>query len=118
MTCDAYYEKHSPPEFLTDRCAIREIEARTAREVVLLAGSTVFFGLANLLVTGWSIKRFGVKVALWIQVFWPAVRLAIQNVGVSVGSNTGIWIIQGSQIITIVGGKCGLNWWDRLSTID
>lgn len=107
MTCEAYYDKHSSPEGPVDRCAKREIEARTAREVALLAGSTTLFGLANLLVTTWSIKRFGIKRALLIQIFWPAVRLAIQNVGVMTGGNAGILIIQCSQIITIIGGPSG-----------
>ncbi|KAF2680601.1 MFS general substrate transporter [Lentithecium fluviatile CBS 122367] len=107
MTCDAYYEHHGVPSSPTDRCAKRPIEARMAREVTILAASTTIFGLMNLLVTGWSIKRFGVKRALLIQVFWPAVRLAVQNVGVMAGSNAGILIMQGSQIITIIGGPSG-----------
>ncbi|KAF2113914.1 major facilitator superfamily domain-containing protein [Lophiotrema nucula] len=107
MTCESYYEKHATPDLPGDRCSKREIEASTARAVSLLGASTTIFGLMNLLVTGWSIKRFGVKLALIIQVFWPAVRLAVQNVGVMTGSDAGIIIIQASQIITIVGGPSG-----------
>jgi MFS family permease len=107
MTCDAFYERHPVPPSPSDRCAIREIEARMAREITILAASTTIFGLLNLLVTGWSIKRFGVKRALMLQVFWPAVRLAIQNVGVMVGSNSGIIILQSSQVMTIIGGPAG-----------
>jgi MFS family permease len=108
MTCEAYYETHafSGPKDV-DRCAIREIEASTARAVSLLGSGTTIFGVLNLFVTGWSIKRFGVKPALLIQVFWPVVRLSIQNVGVMTGSQAGIIIVQCSQIITIIGGPNG-----------
>ena len=107
MTCDAYYEKHSVVPGKADRCSVREIEAGTARAVALLGASTTFFGVANLFLTGWAIKKFGVKAALFISVFWPAVRLAVQNIGVMMGSSTGILIIQLSQIITITGGPAG-----------
>ena len=104
MTCDAFYERHHVPTSPADRCAIREIEARMAREITILGASTMIFGTINLLVTGWSIKRFGVKRALLIQVFWPAVRLAVQNVGLMVGSNSGILIVQFSQASTYSQG--------------
>ncbi|KUJ13212.1 MFS general substrate transporter [Mollisia scopiformis] len=107
MTCDAYYETHPEPGPGFDRCSNHEIEAGTARAVSLVGASTTFFGVINLFVTGWSIKRFGIKTSLAIQVFWPAVRLAVQNVGVDTGSGTGILIIQLSQIITIIGGPAG-----------
>jgi hypothetical protein len=108
MTCEAYYETHvfSGPKDV-DRCAIREIEASTARAVSVIGAGTTIFGILNLFVTGWSIKRFGVKPALLIQVFWPAVRLTIQNIGVMTGSQAGIIIMQCSQIITIIGGPNG-----------
>lgn len=108
MTCDSYYETHPfPVPEPADRCAIREIEARTARSVALLAASTTIFGLMNLLITGWTIKRFGVKTALLISVFWPAARLAVQNVGVMTGGDLGILIVQCSQVMTIIGGPNG-----------
>ncbi|KAJ4378893.1 hypothetical protein N0V86_005768 [Didymella sp. IMI 355093] len=109
MTCDAYYEdpRHVRDPMAKDVCAKHEIEASTARSVALLAGSTTLFGLVNLLVTGWTIKRLGVKRALVIQIFWPAVRLLVQNIGVSRGSSAGVLILQASQIITIVGGPNG-----------
>lgn len=109
MTCDAYYEdeRHVRHPTARDVCAKHEIEASTARSVALLGGSTTLFGLMNLLITGWTIKRLGVKRALVIQIFWPAVRLLVQNVGVTKGSSTGIMIVQASQIITIVGGPNG-----------
>lgn len=109
MTCDAYYEdeRHKRDPRVKDVCAKHDIEASTARSIALLGASTTLFGLINLLVTGWTIKRLGVKRALVIQIFWPAVRLAVQNVGVSKGSNAGILILQASQIITIVGGPNG-----------
>lgn len=107
MTCDAYYETHQPDPAATDRCANREIEAGAARSFAVLAASTTIFGLINLLVAGWTIKRLGVKAALIIQIFWPAVRLLVQNIGIMKGSNIGIMIVQSSQIITIIGGPNG-----------
>lgn len=109
MTCDAYYEDthRIRDPAAKDPCAIHEIEAGTARAIALLGASTTLFGLINLLVTGWTIKRLGVKRALAIQIFWPAVRLLVQNIGVSKGSSLGILIVQTSQIITIVGGPNG-----------
>ncbi|KKY25487.1 putative major facilitator superfamily transporter [Phaeomoniella chlamydospora] len=109
MTCEAYYDKRpgvrSPGPI--DRCSLPEIEAGTARAVSLLGCSTTFFGVANLFITGRAIKRFGVKSALALQVFWPAARLAVQNVGVVLGGSVGIIIVQCSQIITIIGGPTG-----------
>ncbi|KAF2024023.1 MFS general substrate transporter [Setomelanomma holmii] len=107
MTCDAYYETHQPDRNAINRCAKREIEAGAARAFALLAVSTTIFGLVNLLIAGWTIKRLGVKRALIIQVFWPAVRLLIQTIGVTKGSRIGITIVQSSQFITIVGGPMG-----------
>ncbi len=107
MTCEAYYKTHPEPAPGSDRCGNHEIEAGTARAVSLLGASTTLFGILNLFVTGWTIKNLGIKSALLISVFWPAVRLAVQNVGVMTGSGEGILIIQSSQIITIMGGPAG-----------
>jgi MFS family permease len=107
MTCEAYYTNHPLPPPGGDRCNNHQIEASTATAVSLLGASTTFFGVINLFITGWTIKKLGVKSALIIQVFWPAVRLAVQNVGVQTGGGMGILIIQCSQIITIIGGPAG-----------
>ena len=90
-----------------DRCSIHAIESSTALSVSLLGASTTVFGLANLFLTGGLIKRIGIKPTLLINVFFPAVRLLIQNVGVEVWGTTGIIIVQSSQIITILGGPSG-----------
>lgn len=107
MTCEAYYEKHSNPPSGKDRCAVPSIEAGTAQAVALLGFSTTFFGVANLFLTGWGIKCFGVKSTLALQTFWPAARLTIQTIGVLTGGKKGIIIVQCSQIITIIGGPNG-----------
>ncbi|KAH8754409.1 major facilitator superfamily domain-containing protein [Hyaloscypha sp. PMI_1271] len=107
MTCEAYYTNHPLPPPGGDRCNNHQIEASTATAVSLLGVSTTFFGVINLFITGWTIKKLGIKSSLIIQVFWPAVRLAIQNVGVQTGGGMGILIIQCSQIINIIGGPAG-----------
>ncbi|KAK4539608.1 hypothetical protein LTR36_010491 [Oleoguttula mirabilis] len=114
MTCDEYYKTHAwpPPGAaagigLHDRCRVHEIEAGTARAVALLSTGTTLFGLFNLFFTGWTMKAFGVKKALLLTVFFPAVRLAVQNVGVEMGAGMGILVMQLSQIITVVGGPVG-----------
>jgi MFS family permease len=91
----------------SDRCSIHAIETSTALSVSLLGASTTVFGLLNLFLTGSLIKRIGVKPTLLIQVFFPALRLLVQNVGVEVWGNAGIIIIQCSQIVSIFGGPSG-----------
>lgn len=107
MTCDAYYTNHPEPPSTSIRCENHEIEAGTARAVSLLGASTTLFGVLNIFVTQWTIKKFGIKTALLISVFWPAVRLAVQNAGVEMGGSKGITVVQASQIITILGGPAG-----------
>ncbi|KAI8943348.1 hypothetical protein NX059_001365 [Plenodomus lindquistii] len=107
MTCDAYYETHKPDPTADDICATLEIAAGTARAYALLAASTTIFGLVNLLVARWTIKKLGVKRALMFQFLWLAVRLLTQTIGVEKGSNLGITIVQCSQMITILGGPNG-----------
>lgn len=99
----------SGPEILSDsdRCSIRPIESSTAMAVSLLGASTTIFGTVNLFLTGSLIKSIGVKATLMTQIFFPALRLLVQNMGVEVWGNAGIIIIQCSQIITIVGGPSG-----------
>jgi MFS family permease len=108
MTCDEYYQHH--PEPLTnmrDRCDIPAIGSSTSKSVALLGFTTTLFGVPNLFLTGHTMKKFGIKTALLIQVSWIAARLLIQNTGVEVGKATGIIIIQCSQMITIIGGPVG-----------
>ena len=111
MTCDEYYKHHELPPPNTPaydhRCNVHSIEASTARAVALLGSGTTLFGVVNLFFTGWMIKAWGIKRALLISMFWPAVRLLVQNIGVMTGAGLGIIIIQLSQIITIVGGPAG-----------
>jgi MFS family permease len=90
-----------------DRCSNHAIESSTALFVAVLGATTTVFGLINLFVTGGLIKKIGVKPTLTINVFVPAVRLFIQNIGVEVWGKAGIYVIQCSQIITIFGGPSG-----------
>lgn len=58
-------------------------------------------------VSGWQIKRWGPRAALVLQTSIPGLRVATQIVGVMVGGQAGIWIIQLTQVITILGGPAG-----------
>jgi len=107
MTCEAYYEQRTPDPDAIDRCDKHEIEAGASRAFALLSASTSIFGLINLLVAGWSIKRLGTKRALIIQIIWPAVRNFTQVIGIIKGSNMGMLIVQLSQVITVIGGPNG-----------
>ncbi|KAH9826056.1 Major Facilitator Superfamily [Teratosphaeria destructans] len=117
MTCEEYYKRHGPldpthPWTPIDglghpACNVRWIEANTARSVALLGVSTTLFGVLNLFFTSWTMKFLGIKRALLLTVFFPAVRLVIQNIGVETGAALGIVITQCSQIITVVGGPVG-----------
>ena len=91
----------------SDRCSIRPIESSTAMAVSLLGASTTVFGIANLFLTGSLIKSIGLKRTLMLNIFLPALRLVVQNIGVEVWGSTGIIIIQCSQILTIFGGPSG-----------
>ncbi|MBV36521.1 MAG: hypothetical protein CMP47_13880 [Rickettsiales bacterium] len=101
------FSSNSNSENTPDRCSIHPIESSTALSVSLLGASTTVFGLLNLFLTGSLIKRIGVKPTLVIQVFFPALRLLVQNIGVEVWGSTGIIIIQCSQIVSIIGGPSG-----------
>lgn len=90
-----------------DRCSNHAIETSTALSISLLGASTTIFGILNLFLTNSLIKKIGLKATLLIQIFFPAVRLLIQNVGVEVWGSTGINIIQWSQVVSIVGGPSG-----------
>ena len=109
MECDVYYSNPDHPPFTGpgDRCSINEIAAGTATQFSILGMSTTFCGTWNLFVSGHQVKRWGPRAALGIQTFVPALRVLTQIVGVYAGGQTGIWIIQTTQIITILGGPAG-----------
>ena len=61
----------------------------------------------NLFITGWAVKKFGPRLALMVQIFVPAIRVATQILGVVAGNRAGIIIFQCTQLITILGGPVG-----------
>ncbi|CAK7229637.1 hypothetical protein SBRCBS47491_007318 [Sporothrix bragantina] len=107
MECDVYYENHPPYTGTGDRCSINAVAAGTARQFSLLGISTTFAGTWNLFISGQQVKRWGPRAALILQTLVPAIRVAAQIVGVYAGGQTGIWIIQITQVITILGGPAG-----------
>lgn len=109
MTCDEFY-RHQPQDTLPtgDRCNRNEIDAATAQQVSLLGLSTTICGILNLFVAGWQIKTWGPRAALVCQTALPAVRAALQAVAVlCVGRREGIVLLQGSQLVGLVGGASG-----------
>lgn len=102
-----FYSRPTTVQDDYDRCSIHAIESSTALSIALLAASTMVFGILNLFIAGSWIKRIGVKSTLLINVFFPAVRLFVQNVGLEVWGKAGINIIQCSQIVSILGGPSG-----------
>lgn len=109
MECDVYYSdpSHAPYTGHGDRCSINEIAAGTATQFSILGISTTFCGTWNLFISGHQVKQWGPRAALVIQTFVPAIRVATQIFGVYAGGQVGIWIIQVTQIITILGGPAG-----------
>ncbi|KAL3427584.1 major facilitator superfamily transporter [Phlyctema vagabunda] len=107
MTCEEYYNNHPPYTGTGDQCSIPAIEAATAQAVALLGTTTTIFGVMNLIWAGWTIKRFGVKIALIQQTLWPVLRLCCQIIAVTVGGNRGILIFQVTQCICVLGGPSG-----------
>ncbi|KAK1854107.1 major facilitator superfamily transporter [Colletotrichum chrysophilum] len=107
MECEEFYGNHDTGNLLGDRCNRSEIDAGTATQVSILGLSTMFCSVINLFYAGWQIKNWGPKVALVLQTAFPALRVGVQVVGVSVGARSGIIIVQCSQLISLIGGMSG-----------
>lgn len=106
MTCEEFY-RHQPFQGAGDRCSRNEIDAGTAQQVSILGLSTTVCGILNLFVAGWQIKTWGPRAALISQTAFPAIRVALQVVAVSIGYREGIILLQCSQLIGLVGGVSG-----------
>ncbi|KAL7809367.1 hypothetical protein V8C44DRAFT_350543 [Trichoderma aethiopicum] len=107
MVCDEFYDHHPPYEGPGQRCSRDEIAAGTAAQFSILGMSTTLCGTLNLFVAGWTVKKIGPRSALMIQTLVPAIRVLAQIFGVIAGKQTGIMIIQATQLITIIGGPAG-----------
>lgn len=107
MECDIYYESHPPYTGPGDRCSVNEIAARTATQFSILGMSTTFCGTINLFITGWTVKKWGPRFALFLQTLIPAIRTCCQIIGIMAGGEACITIIQSTQLITILGGPAG-----------
>ncbi|TQV97909.1 hypothetical protein V2A60_006374 [Cordyceps javanica] len=107
MTCDAFYDHHPPYTGDGDRCARNEIAAGTATQFSILGITTTLCGTVNLFFAGLAVKKWGPKTAILIQTFVPAVRVLAQILGVVAGKTLGMNIIQGTQLITVLGGPVG-----------
>ncbi|KAF3024817.1 hypothetical protein E8E14_009750 [Neopestalotiopsis sp. 37M] len=107
MACEDYYEHAAPYTGTGDQCSRPEIDASTARQVMILGMSTILCGILNLNVTGASIKNRGPRFALLVNTFFPVLRVTMQAVAVGIGSRTGIILMQCSQLFGIVGGPAG-----------
>ncbi len=108
MVCSDYYTTHpSPTDPTIDRCIRDDIAAGTAAQFSVLGMTTTLCGTINLFVAGWTVKKFGPRLALMVQIFVPAIRVSTQILGVMAGGKAGIVIFQCTQLITVVGGPSG-----------
>lgn len=107
MECEEFYGHHDTGDLLGGRCSRSEINAGTATQVSILGLSTMFCSVFNLFYAGWQIKNWGPKVVLVLQTAFPALRVGIQVVGVSLGARNGIIIVQCSQLVSLIGGISG-----------
>jgi hypothetical protein len=107
IECDIYYETHPPHSGAGDRCSVDWVAAQMALQMSFVGMCTTFFGTWNLFVAGWSVKRWGPRSALIMQLAFSGTRVAIQTVGIYIGGQKGIIIIACSQMVTILGGPAG-----------
>jgi nitrate/nitrite transporter NarK len=112
MTCADYYAGKPPVTSNTtspySRCEIRPVDTATASQISILAITNTITGVVNLFVLGWMIKRFGPWFTLLVQTLFSAVRIAVNILGISIGSRTGIVLMQSAQFLGIVGRPGGV----------
>lgn len=107
MECDEFYKQHQPFMGQEDRCSRKEVDAATAAQVSLLGLTTVFFGVFNLFVAGWQVKKWGPRTALVLQTSFPVLRTGIQVIAVTIGARQGVTIIQSTQVVGLLAGSAG-----------
>ncbi|WVQ87093.1 hypothetical protein IAS59_000814 [Cryptococcus gattii] len=107
MTCDEYYKTHDEWTGTGDRCSMPKIEADSASQIAIMSTVTTSCTIANLFITGWFIKKFGCKAAMFQQTFWAALRNLTQMYALSIGGNTGMQIIQTTQLFNVLGSGGG-----------
>ncbi|WWC87011.1 uncharacterized protein L201_001894 [Kwoniella dendrophila CBS 6074] len=108
MTCDEYYKTHKWDGGNEDKkCNIPYIESKTAKEIALMSTTTTMSMVVNIFISGWFIKRFGVKAAMFQQSFWATLRNLTQIYSLNQGGKLGITIIQSSQAFNILGSAGG-----------
>ncbi|KAL1405594.1 hypothetical protein Q8F55_009233 [Vanrija albida] len=106
MTCDEYYKTHVW-DGVGDRCAVKAIEASTAKSITAMGTVMVTGTIINLFKSTWVIERYGIKNALAQQTFWGAARNLCQTWGQVVGGAAGIRIVTVSQIFNSMGSGGG-----------
>jgi hypothetical protein len=107
MECEDYFSHAPPYEGTGDRCKNTEIDSDVTLQMMILGLTNIVCGVFNLILTGRHIKRCGPRAALLINTFFPVLRVIVQSVAVGVGSGTGIFLMQVSQLIAILGGPAG-----------
>ncbi|KAJ7601854.1 hypothetical protein DFH06DRAFT_1260101 [Mycena polygramma] len=109
FNCEEYYADptHPPYTGTGDACAITAVETSTAKDISVMVILSTFSGTANLLLTTWQIRNWGLRSAIVQQTFWPALRNLTQIYATFVGGRLGITIMQSTQLITILGGGAG-----------
>ncbi|TXT07090.1 hypothetical protein VHUM_03260 [Vanrija humicola] len=106
MTCDEYYKTHEW-DGVGDRCAVKEIEASTAKSITAMGTVMVTGTIINLFKSTYVIERYGIKNALAQQTFWGACRNLCQTYAQIVGGAAGMRIITVSQVFNSMGSGGG-----------
>nr|KIR89040.1 hypothetical protein I308_00037 [Cryptococcus tetragattii IND107] len=107
MTCDEYYKTHDEWTGTGDRCSVPKIEADSASQIAIMSTVTTSCTITNLFIRGWFIKKFGCKADMFQQTFWAALRNLTQMYALSIGGNTGMQIIQTTQLFNVLGSGGG-----------
>lgn len=107
MVCELFYSQHPTYPEIGNRCNRNEVEAGVAVQYTLLGLTSIVCSLLNLVLTGWQVRRWGLKTALLISISFPILRSSVQALCILVGGLPGIILMHLSQILGIFGGTGG-----------
>lgn len=107
MVCADFYARQPLWSGVGDRCSRNEIEAGVATQYTCLGLTAIVCGLLNIVLAKGQINRWGLKIALLINIAFPILRSSVQAACVLVGGLPGIILMHASQVLAIIGGSGG-----------